>query len=211
MFWGLSPQISLCCESFQFLRQNFSLLPSVNNLGGGGGYLFSAPRTATSPSIEPMPAVVIYLPVKEGWNFSFNSILWDLKLEDIILKIRYSHLLFISKAFSVTFLICEQIIGVGLTCPNLLAQRSGKTLRHQWRTYFGMATHCKSLHTAPMTCKLPDGGLLIGNHLEKKILPISPWTANLCFTPYIRGGNMSQELSRSYELWRQKRAQWCCC
>lgn len=115
-----------------------------------------------------MPAIVIYLPVKEGWNFSFNSILWDLKLEDIILKIRYSHLLFVSKAFSVTFLICEQIIGVGLTCPNLLAQRSGKTLRHQWRTYFGMATHCKSLHTAPMTCKLPDGGLLIGNHLEKK-------------------------------------------
>lgn len=71
--------------------------------------MFSAPRTATSPSIEPMPAVgVIYLPVKEEMEFSFNSILWDLKLEDIILKIRYSHLYLFPKAFSVTFLICDK-------------------------------------------------------------------------------------------------------
>lgn len=58
------------------------------------------------PSVEPMPAIVIYLPVKEGWDFSFNSILWDFKLEDFILKIRCSHLLFISKPFSVTFSVC---------------------------------------------------------------------------------------------------------
>lgn len=154
-----------------------------------------------------MPAVVIYLPVKEGWNFSFNSILWDLKLEDIILKIRYlTSFIYFQGFFCHILNLRTNNRVLNLTCPNLLAQRSGKTLRHQWRTYFGMATHCKS-HTAPMTCKLPDGGLLIGNHLGKKFCLFLHRTANLCFTPYIRGGNMSQELSRSYELWRQKRAQ----
>lgn len=105
---------------------------------------------------------------RKGGIFSFNSILWDQppKLEDIILKIRYSHLV-ISKAFSVTFNLRTNN-RCWTDMPKSLGSKEWKdTWRHQWRTYFGMATHCKSLHTAPMTCKLPDGGLLIGNHLEK--------------------------------------------
>lgn len=68
----------------------------------------------------------------------------------------------------------------------------------------------ENLHMAPLTCKLPHGGLIIGNSFLLKNVCAVPMLYESTFHSVCIVGNISQVLNRSYELWGQKRGQGCC-
>lgn len=90
---------------------------------------------------------------------------------------------------------------IELTHPGLLAQRSGKKdTKTSMKGTLAQAPPGKSVHKAPLTPKLPSGRLLIGNHFLFTISAQFPQCPSLCFTRCVFVGNISQELSRNYEL-----------
>lgn len=167
MFSGLSPEVSLFRKSSQF--HSFSLLPFLSD---------SRVSVFSTRDSEPGWTEVCD-PDWPSWRgklvFPWLPIHWGFNLKCFLPKFKCLHLVFISKpgdlAVSVTFLTCQQMMGVGLTHPG----------SEEWKERhlvvggghpFGTGTPCKKSSQGtiePVNSQM--GGLPVGNPFFK-FLPV---------------------------------------